>query len=82
MRKNVEPALRTVPPCRTSTAATRSGGDEGEPSSRTDTARQRSAAEIMYDCPVIHPGVATTHQVSEPGRTSRTRRDVAQRPTW
>ena len=49
------------------TAAKRSGGATGEPSSNTDGSRHSSAAAIMYDWPVIHPGVPTTKSTSDGG---------------
>ena len=49
IRRNVEPALRIVTRWRAMVAAKRSGGEMGEPSSRTDGVAHSSALAIMYD---------------------------------
>eukprot|EP00964_Phaeocystis_antarctica_P047081 scaffold27220_cov63-Phaeocystis_antarctica.AAC.3 len=82
MRKKVEPALRTVTRWREITPAIRSGGEVGEPSRSTEGTRHSSGAAIMYDCPVIHPAVATTQMRSDSGRRSKTSLTVAHSPTW
>ena len=82
MRKKVEPALRMVTRWREITPAIRSGGEVGEPSSSTEDTRHSSGAAIMYDCPVIHPAVATTQMRSDSGRRSKTSLTVAHSPTW
>ena len=67
IRRKVEPALSTVALWRAMIIAKRSGGETGEPSSIIEGARQRSDAAIMYDWPVIQPGVAMTNSTSRPG---------------
>eukprot|EP00966_Prymnesium_polylepis_P130443 3017071-Prymnesium_polylepis.2 len=82
MRRKVEPAFRMVTFSRATVAANRSGGETGEPSSRMEGTRHSSDAAIMYDWPVIQPGVAITSMTSLSGRTSKTVRVVRHRPTW
>ena len=82
MRMNVDPAFRTVAPCRSTTAANLPAGDAIEPPSTTDGTWRSSDAAIMYDWPVIQPVVATTHITSPPGARPRTRLLVAHNPTW
>ena len=79
-------AVGTAPPERSQCLAAcgRGGGapgETGEPSSRTVGRRHNSAAAIMYDWPVIHPGVAITRKTSRDGSMSKTTCVVRLSPT-